>query len=122
MWPFRKREKVDDTPKVENTNEPDPVAIKQWINCGIVSKHKTRRFIGINYGFFGYMDYYVFECQDCAFKIMKTAGQLSPTERNALIQLGYTRLQKDKKNAKTTRNSKKTRTSKGYTTANTGSF
>lgn len=104
MWPFGEKHNA--------------VQIEQWINCGIVSEHRSQRFVGIslNREAFWFSSYYTFECQRCGFKIAKSLSQLSPTERNALIALGYTELRKDKKNAETTQSSSKTRTSKGPTT------
>ena len=113
MWPFRKREAVKETknPAIWPT-ELTSAKVEKWMNCGIVSKHRSRLFIGVQpFYFFGRS--FIFECQTCGFKITKSPSQLSPTERNALIKLGYRNLPKDKKNAKeTTDSSPKTRIAK----------
>lgn len=106
MWPFHRigqREivqEVEEAPVVDNTDK-----VKQWINCGIVSKHRPRVFVETQVGSWWFSYRFIFECQRCGFKITKTRKQLSPAERNALIALGYTDLRKDKKNAKPVKNS-----------------
>lgn len=104
MWPFRKRDEAKEMQKDSEPTSANSTQVEKWINCGIVSKHRSRRFIGVRpFYFFGRS--FIFECQNCGFKIVKSPSQLSPTERNALIKLGYRNLPKDKKNAKETTDS-----------------
>ncbi len=102
MWPFRKQ--VKELPRIPETsdvqNGPTPGDLKRWMNCGQVNKHKPQLFTGAEYGSIFYASF-IFECQMCGFTFSKQAEQLSPTERNALIALGYVSL-KEKKNAKST--------------------
>ena len=102
MW-FQKKNKensdglssMKDAIKIlENKLEKRLDITQSQIDCGVIYEHQPRQFIGTQSKWFCTCIYYVFECQNCALKIRKTADCLTAVERRALINLGYDNLRK----------------------------